>query len=831
MATGIKDNSAVDTYLQRTTDLPSTTAFTMMAWVRIDSAGIKEILGLSNNTSGNNWFGDEYLVVSRFGNNVNLAAYDGTDFWDDTGAANAFIGDSTTWYHIALTIDGGTIRVYFSTDDLSIDASLECEFLSYAFGSTPTFLLLGVEPGLVIQNCKTWDRVLTVTQIRTERNQLAIADSTSIYLDTPLEIGGVVDITDQSVENHDWAIGFGSIVIATAPDLVYPSPPALNAPTNVVPTLTIANTQITVTWTDNNGGTTNQTIERKPASGFLWTVLGQSGVGVNSYIDNGTFYIGETYQYRVRSFSGVDQSPYSAIGELLISGNLQTTCCLGIVFRTSVVYEPAPAPSIGNPSIIFSVVGTPYNFGFSCAEQFGAQFSPGPPFTIVSSFQKGRLVYRGDDVNESIELTMPWSGNDPMQGFSTSSPNPRANWPWHRAEFRVKTSSYDVSTGTYAQDGAIELRLDTGVVYTQTNIYIKVKPLVGFNAIRVETGPLADADSFFILSSYTYPTYSGVEEVPSSPDLLVYFNFNDGLLPSGWLLDDWLTPPPPPLVGPVFNLVSGLDRTGGISRFGADPAIHPGSPPLDYHPYGSIRNDSILLIPSASGVGTLIVIKETLPNNDATEFDITVGGGLTPASIQLSNGESQGYINVTPGSGYSVIETANPSYITTYTVSNDSNNDNTNISVGDGETVVVTIINSGLGSIIVGKLTDPYSPNVDFDFTADAPLSPISFTLQSDEEQLFEDLEPGTYSLQEVDNDDYFPEYLFSNNSTSPSAIAVAAGENVTVAVLNHLQTTFAGLYKIVRSKRQDTLVNQNQQLVDVKIPDPFIITAVIQDK
>ena len=138
---------------------------------------------------------------------------------------------------------------------------------------------------------------------------------------------------------------------------------------------------------------------------------------------------------------------------------------------------------------------------------------------------------------------------------------------------------------------------------------------------------------------------------------------------------------------------------------------------------------------------------------------------------------------------------------------------------------------AGLGSIIVGKLTDPYSPNVDFDFVAQSPLAPTSFTLQSDEEQLFEDLDPGTYSLQEVDNDDYFPEYLFSNNSTSPSAIAVAAGENVTVAVLNHLQTTFAGLYKIVRSKRQDTLVNQNQQLVDVKIPDPFIITAVIQDK
>lgn len=115
-------------------------------------------------------------------------------------------------------------------------------------------------------------------------------------------------------------------------------------------------------------------------------------------------------------------------------------------------------------------------------------------------------------------------------------------------------------------------------------------------------------------------------------------------------------------------------------------------------------------------LGEIIVIKVTNPTGDPTLFDITAGGGLTPLTYQLADGDSQTHSNVTPGSGYSIVETPNPLYTTSYNVSNGSSN--LNISVAASETVIVTITNTiiptpppagsgtGIYQLVPGKRND-----------------------------------------------------------------------------------------------------------------------------
>jgi hypothetical protein len=96
-----------------------------------------------------------------------------------------------------------------------------------------------------------------------------------------------------------------------------------------------------------------------------------------------------------------------------------------------------------------------------------------------------------------------------------------------------------------------------------------------------------------------------------------------------------------------------------------------------------------------SATGTVIVIKQV----DATvepvtrPFHFTVGGGLSPATFSLMNGESRAFSNVTAGTrtGYSIEETAVPDFVTTYAVSNNSSY--LDLTVPADGTVTVTVTN------------------------------------------------------------------------------------------------------------------------------------------
>lgn len=131
--------------------------------------------------------------------------------------------------------------------------------------------------------------------------------------------------------------------------------------------------------------------------------------------------------------------------------------------------------------------------------------------------------------------------------------------------------------------------------------------------------------------------------------------------------------------------------------------------------------------------------------------------------------------------------------------------------------------------LTISKTVSPVDATV-FNFTTSTNLSPSSFSLSNGENRVFTSLTPGTYAIVETANINYTTTYLVSN-ANPHTAIVLAAGDNVTVAVTNTLLPDAAsGIYKIVPGKRNDTIyLNPNTGTTeDVKIPDPFADTAYI---
>ncbi len=131
---------------------------------------------------------------------------------------------------------------------------------------------------------------------------------------------------------------------------------------------------------------------------------------------------------------------------------------------------------------------------------------------------------------------------------------------------------------------------------------------------------------------------------------------------------------------------------------GKQQLIEQADPPIPY------TSDSCPIIELAAGEtppassGTIIVNKVTNPVGLTQQFIFSAGGGLSPSSFTLEgDGDSQTFLLVPAGSGYSIVETANPLYDTDYVVSNASPINN--ISVAEDEVVVVTVTNTQLSSI------------------------------------------------------------------------------------------------------------------------------------
>jgi hypothetical protein len=184
-------------------------------------------------------------------------------------------------------------------------------------------------------------------------------------------------------------------------------------------------------------------------------------------------------------------------------------------------------------------------------------------------------------------------------------------------------------------------------------------------------------------------------------------------------------------------------------------------------------------------VGTLIVVKEVTGGDVGQAFDFTAGPDLSPGTFSLTNGQQQTYTDIPVGT-YAVEEINIPAgwTLASVTVSNGSPSDA--ITVGNGETVTVTFVNTQLGALIVRKVTDPADSEQAFDFEVGPGLDPAEFDLLGGEEQVYAGIPAGTYSVEEVNVPTGWElTSIVVSNSDPHTAIAIAEGETVTVTFTN----------------------------------------------
>jgi len=114
---------------------------------------------------------------------------------------------------------------------------------------------------------------------------------------------------------------------------------------------------------------------------------------------------------------------------------------------------------------------------------------------------------------------------------------------------------------------------------------------------------------------------------------------------------------------------------------------------------------------AVTAFGTIVIEKMTdpIPDPADTDFSFTEGGGLSPTSFSLKNGQSQPFNDVPMGSGYSVTEMVPSGWdLTSATCTDGSPLDNINL--GPSETITCTFTNEL--QLDYGDASDPTYPTL-----------------------------------------------------------------------------------------------------------------------
>jgi Tol biopolymer transport system component/agmatine/peptidylarginine deiminase len=191
----------------------------------------------------------------------------------------------------------------------------------------------------------------------------------------------------------------------------------------------------------------------------------------------------------------------------------------------------------------------------------------------------------------------------------------------------------------------------------------------------------------------------------------------------------------------------------------------------------------------------IVVVEDSQPD-DPQDFSFTAGGGLTPTSFSLDDdadptlSNTRTFANLTPGSGYSLSQTAVADWVLSSACSDGS--PIANIDVSAGETVTCTFTNRKRGQIVVVQDSQPDDPQ-DFSFAAGGGMTPTSFSLDDDADatlsntRTFSNLAPASgYALSQSTPPSGWLAASASCSDGSPIAnIDVAPAETVTCTFTN----------------------------------------------
>ncbi|MCB0193157.1 MAG: hypothetical protein KDJ65_14530 [Anaerolineae bacterium] len=215
-------------------------------------------------------------------------------------------------------------------------------------------------------------------------------------------------------------------------------------------------------------------------------------------------------------------------------------------------------------------------------------------------------------------------------------------------------------------------------------------------------------------------------------------------------------------------------------------------------------------------LSTLVVEKVTDPSPDptSTSFSFTAGGGLSPSSFSLADGDVQTFTNVISGT-YTLSETIPSGWSLSATC---DNSDPINaLAIGVDETITCIFTNTASpGSITVIKDTDPDNDQ-DFGFIGNPTIG--SFTLDDGSDAdgnsnviTFSNLAIGSYTIGELATAGWTLNNITcfdptSNTSTNPSQgqanIVLDSGENVTCTFTNTVNTS-SGSITIIKNAVPD---------------------------
>jgi hypothetical protein len=216
--------------------------------------------------------------------------------------------------------------------------------------------------------------------------------------------------------------------------------------------------------------------------------------------------------------------------------------------------------------------------------------------------------------------------------------------------------------------------------------------------------------------------------------------------------------------------------------------------------------------------GTIIIQKVTDPSPDTTDtsfpFTLTGGASALNKSFSLKNGGSNTTLAVKAGSGYVAAEQTPTGWDLTSATCDDGS-PVTNIAVSTGETVTCTFTNTGRADLHIVK--DAERGGVDFDFTADSPLSPATFSLQDGDTQDFLNLAPGTYGVAELVPEGWDLDSATCDNGDEPDEVTLGAGDDVTCTFVNSVERGALLIHKSAKhAAAANGTINQSGVTFDV---------------
>jgi hypothetical protein len=204
--------------------------------------------------------------------------------------------------------------------------------------------------------------------------------------------------------------------------------------------------------------------------------------------------------------------------------------------------------------------------------------------------------------------------------------------------------------------------------------------------------------------------------------------------------------------------------------------------------------------------GTIVIDKVTDPAGDPASFDFTLTGGpsnlneafsLTDAATPFSKSGLQ------PGTGYNAAEVGIPAGWDLESATCSDGSDPANINLGNNETVTCTFTNLARADLHIVKVAE--RDGVDFNFTADPPLSPATFTLQNGGQQDYTSLVPGSYGVDEVVPDGWDLESATCDNGDSPGNVTLGPGDDVTCTFTNVIERGSLSIHKSAKHAAAET--------------------------